>query len=159
MSKDSSSSSSSDSPIEKPKQSTVSHISYSERYIAKDAEYRHVILPPSIAKICPKGRLLSEVEWRGLGVQQSKGWTHYAIHRPEPHILLFKRALESDEIVKPVPDPPLVVVPTLSVVRDVPTLSVVPVPPLVVVVPTVDKTSKTDVTDKQDIPVDQEQKC
>jgi len=29
-------------------------------------------------------------EWRALGVQQSRGWVHYAIHRPEPHIMLFR---------------------------------------------------------------------
>lgn len=52
---------------------------------------RHVILPSDISKAMPKGRLLSEAEWRGLGVQQSRGWEHYAIHRPEPHILLFRR--------------------------------------------------------------------
>jgi len=52
---------------------------------------RHVILPADITKAMPKGRLLSEAEWRGLGVQQSRGWEHYAIHRPEPHILLFRR--------------------------------------------------------------------
>jgi hypothetical protein len=120
--------------------------------------YRHVVLPPDIAKLLPKGRLLSEVrsprlgyivsrgagdirlpgsqqrrpallfsapsnlflkrflpqarastltpplmltspvsaplceqaEWRGLGVQQSRGWVHYAIHRPEPHIMLYR---------------------------------------------------------------------
>jgi len=28
---------------------------------------------------------------RSLGVQQSRGWVHYAIHRPEPHILLYRR--------------------------------------------------------------------
>ncbi|GFQ01016.1 cyclin-dependent kinases regulatory subunit 2 [Phtheirospermum japonicum] len=32
-------------------------------------------------------------EWRGMGVQQSRGWVHYAIHRPEPHIMLFRRPL------------------------------------------------------------------
>jgi hypothetical protein len=83
---------------------------------------RHVVLPPDIAKLLPKNRLLSEVrliehgfeqseallelsrrrvtnglfaaqtEWRGLGVQQSRGWVHYAIHRPEPHIMLFRCA-------------------------------------------------------------------
>jgi cyclin-dependent kinase regulatory subunit CKS1 len=26
-------------------------------------------------------KLLSEAEWRGLGVQQSRGWQHYEIHR------------------------------------------------------------------------------
>ena len=130
------------------------------------ARIRHVVLPPDIAKLLPKGRLLSEVrrarhppfdrpaapglrpprasrlpaisrhvlhrwwsfqgfastrdrsreppsrpfarvsrgiltlpipsstqaEWRGLGVQQSRGWVHYAIHRPEPHIMLYRCA-------------------------------------------------------------------
>jgi cyclin-dependent kinase regulatory subunit CKS1 len=41
-------------------------------------------------------RLLSESEWRQLGVQQSRGWVHYAIHKPEPHILLFRRPLGTD---------------------------------------------------------------
>ena len=41
----------------------------------------HVILPKHVSKNAPKGRLLSESEWRGLGVQQSRGWVHYAIHR------------------------------------------------------------------------------
>lgn len=36
-------------------------------------EYRHVILPKEIAKKVPKGRLLTEHEWRHLGVQQSLG--------------------------------------------------------------------------------------
>jgi hypothetical protein len=35
-------------------------------------------------------------EWRRLGVQQSRGWEHYAFHRPEPHILLFRRPLGTD---------------------------------------------------------------
>ena len=25
-----------------------------------------------------------------MGVQQSRGWVHYAVHRPEPHIMLFR---------------------------------------------------------------------
>ncbi len=25
-----------------------------------------------------------------MGVQQSRGWVHYAIHRPEPHIMLYR---------------------------------------------------------------------
>lgn len=44
------------------------------------------------------GQLLSEAQWRGLGVQQSRGWVHYAIHRPEPHILLFRRPLGTDPV-------------------------------------------------------------
>ena len=58
--------------------------------------YRHVILPKELAKTLPKTRLLSENEWRSIGVQQSRGWQHYAIHRPEPHILLFRRPLGTD---------------------------------------------------------------
>ena len=27
-----------------------------------------------------------------MGVQQSRGWMHYAIHQPEPHIMLFRCA-------------------------------------------------------------------
>jgi cyclin-dependent kinase regulatory subunit CKS1 len=42
---------------------------------------RHVILPKELAKTLPGGRLLAEGEWRGIGVQQSRGWVHYAIHR------------------------------------------------------------------------------
>lgn len=68
-------------------------IDYSEKYNDDLYEYRHVLLPKNVFKTIPKGRLLSESEWRGLGVQQSRGWTHYEIHRPEPHILLFRRPL------------------------------------------------------------------
>ena len=41
----------------------------------------HVILPRELAKSIPKNRLLEEHEWRGMGVQQSRGWAHYAVHR------------------------------------------------------------------------------
>ncbi|KAK4524015.1 hypothetical protein GAYE_SCF01G1914 [Galdieria yellowstonensis] len=71
-------------------------IQYSEKYYDDTYEYRHVILPPDIAKLLPKNRLLSEAEWRGLGVQQSRGWVHYAIHRPEPNILLFRRPKQTE---------------------------------------------------------------
>lgn len=66
-------------------------IQYSERYYDDQYEYRHVVLPQEIAKRLPKGKLMSEAEWRAMGVQQSRGWVHYAIHRPEPHIMLFRR--------------------------------------------------------------------
>jgi cyclin-dependent kinase regulatory subunit CKS1 len=55
---------------------------------------RHVILPQDIAKNLPKN-LLSEREWRALGVQQSRGWVHYGQHKPEPHILLMRRPMSS----------------------------------------------------------------
>lgn len=59
--------------------------------------HRHVILPQEITRRLPNPmRLLKEDEWRGLGVQQSRGWEHYEIHKPEPHVLLFRRLLGTD---------------------------------------------------------------
>ena len=63
------------------------------RYFDENYEYRHVILPKPIAKYLPSDRLLSETEWRELGVRQSPGWVHYMIHGPEPHVMLFRRKL------------------------------------------------------------------
>ena len=62
----------------------------------RHARASHVILPKELAKSLQPKRLLAEAEWRALGVQQSRGWAHYAIHRPEPHILLFRRELGTD---------------------------------------------------------------
>lgn len=31
-------------------------------------------------------RILSEQEWRGIGITQSLGWEHFEVHAPEPHI-------------------------------------------------------------------------
>ena len=56
-----------------------------------------MILPKELQKTLPE-RLLTEQEWRQLGVQQSRGWVHYAIHKPEPHILLFRRPLGTDPV-------------------------------------------------------------
>uniref|UniRef100_D1FQ33 Cyclin-dependent kinases regulatory subunit n=1 Tax=Simulium nigrimanum TaxID=683695 RepID=D1FQ33_SIMNI len=66
-------------------------IQYSEKYNNDEFEFRHVILPPDLAKNVPKTHLMTETEWRNLGVQQSPGWIHYMIHAPEQHILLFRR--------------------------------------------------------------------
>ena len=63
-------------------------------------------------------RLLSEAEWRGIGITQSLGWEHYEVHgtllynlfivlsdsattssvAPEPHVLLFRRARNADAL-------------------------------------------------------------
>jgi len=50
---------------------------------------RHVILPADIAKLVPRTHLLTETEWRNLGVQQSPGWTHYMVHVPGCFSKLF----------------------------------------------------------------------
>ncbi|KAJ1491985.1 cyclin-dependent kinase regulatory subunit-domain-containing protein [Baffinella frigidus] len=80
------------------------NIQYSEKYQDDFYEYRHVILPTEVARLCPKQKLLGENEWRQLGVQQSRGWEHYAVHKPEPHILLFRRPIGTDPITGKVPD-------------------------------------------------------
>ncbi len=64
-------------------------IEYSDKYMDDYYEYRHVILPKEVYKKLPRSRLLVEnvhsffiQEWRSLGVQQSRGWVHYELHRP-----------------------------------------------------------------------------
>ncbi|KAH7299440.1 hypothetical protein KP509_24G011600 [Ceratopteris richardii] len=59
---------------------------------ASDPE-KHVVLTPEIAKLLPTNRLISEAEWQPLGVQKSRSWVHYAIYKPEPHIMLCPRRL------------------------------------------------------------------
>ncbi|KAK8799448.1 hypothetical protein WA158_005997 [Blastocystis sp. Blastoise] len=76
--------------------SQASSIDYSDKYYDEEYEYRHVILPKDLAYQVPKGKLLSEAEWRGLGIKMSLGWEHYGSHRPEPNILLFRRRLGTD---------------------------------------------------------------
>ncbi|XP_003381493.1 conserved domain protein [Trichinella spiralis] len=67
-------------------------IYYSEKYEdEKGYEYRHVHLPKSLVRLVPRGRLMTESEWRRIGIQQSRGWEHYMIFNPEPHVILFRR--------------------------------------------------------------------
>uniref|UniRef100_A0A803J9U2 Cyclin-dependent kinases regulatory subunit n=1 Tax=Xenopus tropicalis TaxID=8364 RepID=A0A803J9U2_XENTR len=61
---------------------SAKNIYYSDKYDDELYEYRHVMLPKDIAKMVPKTHLMSESEWRNLGVQQSQGWVHYMIHEP-----------------------------------------------------------------------------
>eukprot|EP00770_Monocercomonoides_exilis_P011180 MONOS_11128.1-p1 / transcript=MONOS_11128.1 / gene=MONOS_11128 / organism=Monocercomonoides_exilis_PA203 / gene_product=Cyclin-dependent kinases regulatory subunit 1 / transcript_product=Cyclin-dependent kinases regulatory subunit 1 / location=Mono_scaffold00541:37586-38773(+) / protein_length=135 / sequence_SO=supercontig / SO=protein_coding / is_pseudo=false len=91
-------------------------IFYSEKVCDDMYEYRHVILPKEIAAKVPKDRLMSEEEWRSIGIQQSQGWVllniknvvvliafypriqiivkvNFDRHAPEPHIILFRRPL------------------------------------------------------------------
>lgn len=68
-------------------------IEYTEKYYDALYEYRQVILPREWGKNLKEQGLLTEPEWRKLGVTQSVGWEHYGIYTPEPHILLFRRTL------------------------------------------------------------------
>lgn len=44
--------------------------------------FRHVMLPKELVKLVPKTHLMTEAEWRSIGVQQSQGWVHYMLHTP-----------------------------------------------------------------------------
>ncbi|KPJ09554.1 Cyclin-dependent kinases regulatory subunit [Papilio machaon] len=72
-------------------------IYYSDKYYDDEFEYRHVVLPKDMVKLVPKNHLMSEQEWRNIGVQQSQGWVHYMTHQPEPHILLFRRKITTQQ--------------------------------------------------------------
>ena len=63
---------------------------YSEVYADDKFEFRHVMVPDNKHY---RPRLMTEAEWRALGVKMSPGWIHYALHRPEPKLLLFRRLI------------------------------------------------------------------
>lgn len=56
------------------------------------------MLPKELVKLVPKSHLMTEDEWREIGVQQSEGWVHYMTHKPgrlfnhftEQHVLIFE---------------------------------------------------------------------
>ncbi|MES1910393.1 MAG: Cyclin-dependent kinases regulatory subunit (Cell division control protein cks1) [Cercozoa sp. M6MM] len=87
---------------------SVRDIEYSEKYYDDEYEYRHVVLPKQMGKqLAENPRLLKEEEWRALGVRQSRGWVHYLVHKPEPHILLFRRKIGTDPRTGEAPDRPM----------------------------------------------------
>ena len=70
--------------------------------------HSHVFLPKRMVDKMPRNekgelRLMTEDEWRDLGVTQSHGWEHYLVHTPEPHILLFRRELNYTALYGNVP--------------------------------------------------------
>jgi cyclin-dependent kinase regulatory subunit CKS1 len=75
----------------------INDIYYSDKYSDDNYEYRHIICPTHLGKKLKALGLLTESEWRRMGIQQSVGWEHYMVHNPEPHILLFRRKLTADE--------------------------------------------------------------
>lgn len=57
-------------------------------------EYRFVTVPQHKVKDVPRGRLLTYEECKTLGVTQRLGWVHFMIHKPEPHVLIFRRPIQ-----------------------------------------------------------------
>ncbi|KFH70360.1 hypothetical protein MVEG_03211 [Podila verticillata NRRL 6337] len=87
-------------------------ISYGSTYEDAAYEYRNVILPKAMFQWLPRHyfvnletagytlKLLSEPQWRAIGLQMSPGWEHYMQHAPEPHIMPFRRDLETSRRVR-----------------------------------------------------------
>ncbi|KAF4747795.1 Cyclin-dependent kinases regulatory subunit 2 [Perkinsus olseni] len=78
---------------------------YSDKYTDDTYEYRHVILSKPAYRMLQRSvrgysasTLLDENQWRSVGVTQSRGWVHYATHKPEPNILLFRRPLGTNPL-------------------------------------------------------------
>ena len=89
---------------------------YTEKYFDDEYEYRHVFLPKRMVERLPRNekgelRLMTEDEWRDLGVTQSHGWEHYLVHSPEPHILLFRREVNYTSLYGNVPRKQVIKVP------------------------------------------------
>ena len=40
--------------------------------------------------------LLKEAEWRVLGIGLSRGYSHFLVHPPEPHVLLLRRSIDTN---------------------------------------------------------------
>ncbi|BES99750.1 cyclin-dependent [Nesidiocoris tenuis] len=73
-------------------------ITYSDKYTDGQYMYRHVILPTPIACLVPKNHLMTETEWRNIGIRMSTGWVHYMTRPRESHVLLFRRKAGNEEI-------------------------------------------------------------
>lgn len=68
-----------------------SNIVYSNKYVDESYEYRHVILPMKVYERIIPGKLLTESEWRKLGIQGSEGWVHYLYYKPEPNVICLRK--------------------------------------------------------------------
>jgi cyclin-dependent kinase regulatory subunit CKS1 len=83
-------------------------IHYSDKYSDDEHEYRHVILPKPLFKLIPKQyfnsddsgtlRLLSEEEWRGIGITQSLGWVHYEVHGIFRYVLAHRCQISHEDL-------------------------------------------------------------
>jgi cyclin-dependent kinase regulatory subunit CKS1 len=81
----------------------MARLAYSDVYSDDTFDYRHVHMPLQVmnkvrALITLGGALLTEKQWREVGIQMSKGWVHYSWHRPELNLLLFRRPKKTADV-------------------------------------------------------------
>ena len=67
-----------------------------ERTTAVAAFSMHRLTPATLSLSPYLSPSLAPPSLVAVDTTQSRGWVHYAIHRPEPHILLFRRPLGTD---------------------------------------------------------------
>ena len=70
-----------------------SSFTYSKKYYDDNYEYRQVIACSEIGKMIMEKGIMAEEQWRELGITMSRGWIHYTIYKPEPHVMLFRRPI------------------------------------------------------------------
>ncbi|EAN34427.1 Cyclin-dependent kinase regulatory subunit family protein [Theileria parva strain Muguga] len=80
----------------------INNIQYSPKITHSNCQIRCVTLPREhpvlVGGLDGYGtRLLSESEWRKLGIKMSKGWTHSGYSPYESHILIFQLHTHSKE--------------------------------------------------------------
>ena len=76
-----------------------SEIIYSNKFQDDVFEYCTVIVPFQMLKIVRPHMwttLMKSSEWRSCGINMSKGWQHFEIHRYELNVLLFRRPIGTD---------------------------------------------------------------
>lgn len=47
---------------------------------------RYVVLPGDMAKLVPKTHLMTESEWRNLGIRMTPGWVNYMRHHSSMYL-------------------------------------------------------------------------
>jgi len=70
-------------------------IEYSETYSDDQYFYRNVRLTKDVFKKIPqKGKIMTEEQWRSLGIKGSKGWQHYCIYHPELSVIMLRKLID-----------------------------------------------------------------
>lgn len=62
---------------------------------------RHVILPEDMAGLIPKTHLMTESEWRNLGIQMTTGWVHYMRYAPGEYLVYIELNYTLTDVTKP----------------------------------------------------------
>ena len=74
-------------------------IKYTSKYSDATNEFRIVNIPSNLARTLPGKRLLDEIEWRKIGITQSRGWVHVDNFRTKSGLyFMFRRPIGTDPV-------------------------------------------------------------